>query len=95
MLERAESVIAEAEAGARFYQLAAMYAFRGLVRLARGDGGGAESDAELTVELARPVRDPQALHPGNPERQEPRPTLLRRERRPCCLRPGSRSTQAL
>jgi tetratricopeptide (TPR) repeat protein len=62
-LERAESVIAEAEAGARFYQLAAMYAFRGLVRLARGDGGGAESDAELTVELARPVRDPQALHP--------------------------------
>jgi tetratricopeptide (TPR) repeat protein len=62
-LERAESVIAEAEAGARFYQLAAMYGFRGLIRLARGDADGAESDAELTVELVRPVRDPQALYP--------------------------------
>jgi len=62
-LERVESVIAEAEAGARFYQLAAMYAFRGLIRLARGDADGAESDAELAVELARPVRDPQALYP--------------------------------
>jgi len=62
-LARAESVIAEAEAGARFYQLAAMYALRGLVRLGHGDLEGAESDAERTVELARPVRDPQALYP--------------------------------
>ncbi len=62
-LERAESVIAEAEAGARFYQLAAMHAFRGLIRLSRGDTDGAESDAELAVELVRTVRDPQALHP--------------------------------
>jgi tetratricopeptide (TPR) repeat protein len=62
-LERAESVIAEAEAGARFYQLAAMYAIRGLIRLSRGDAEGAESDAEQAVELVRPVRDPQALFP--------------------------------
>jgi ATP/maltotriose-dependent transcriptional regulator MalT len=62
-LERAESVIAEAEAGARFYQLAAVYGFRGLIRLARGDADGAESDAELAVDLVRPVRDPQALFP--------------------------------
>jgi hypothetical protein len=63
-LERAESIIAEAEAGARFYQLALMYANRGLIRLARGDPKGAESDAELTIELARPIRDPQVLFPN-------------------------------
>jgi hypothetical protein len=62
-LERAESVIAEAEAGARFYQLAAMHAIRGLIRLSRGDAESAESDAEQAVELVRPVRDPQALFP--------------------------------
>jgi hypothetical protein len=62
-LERAESVIAESEAGARFYSLPGMYAWRGLIRLARGDAVGAESDAELTVELARPVKDPQSLYP--------------------------------
>jgi len=62
-LERAESVIAEAEAGARFYQLGLMYAVRGQIRLGRGDANGAESDAELTVELVRPVKDPQALYP--------------------------------
>src|SRR5205807_9391731 len=48
---------------ARFYQLAGIHARRGMVRLARGDAGGAESDAELTVELVRPVRDPQAFFP--------------------------------
>src|SRR6266516_411752 len=62
-LERAESVIAEAEAGARFYQLALMHAFRGLIRLGRGDADGAESDAELAVDLVRPIRDPQVLYP--------------------------------
>jgi len=61
-VERAESVIAEAEAGARFYSLAGMYAWRGLIRLARGDAVGAESDAEQTVELTRPVTDPQSLY---------------------------------
>ena len=62
-LERVETIIAEANAGAGFYQLALVHAVRGEIRLARGDADGAESDAELTVELARPVRDPQALLP--------------------------------
>ncbi len=61
--ERAESIIAEAQAGARFYQLALMHAIRGLIRLGRDDAEGAESDAELAVELVRPIRDPQALFP--------------------------------
>jgi tetratricopeptide (TPR) repeat protein len=62
-LARTEKVIAEAAEGARFYQVAAMHGFRGLIRLARGDDEGAESDAEQTVELARPVGDPQAVNP--------------------------------
>jgi class 3 adenylate cyclase/tetratricopeptide (TPR) repeat protein len=62
-LERAEAVIAEAEQGVRFYQIAGIYAFRGLIRVGRGDAEGAASDAELAVELVRPVRDPQALFP--------------------------------
>ena len=47
----------------RFYQTGAIYCFRGLIRLARGDDGGAESDAERAIEHARENRDPQALHP--------------------------------
>ncbi len=62
-LERAEAVIAEAERGVRFYQVGGIYGFRGLIRMARGDGEGADWDAERTVALARGVRDAQALHP--------------------------------
>ena len=62
-LARAEAILAEAEAGMRFYQTGAIYCFRGLIRLARGDDGGAESDAERAIEHARENRDPQALHP--------------------------------
>ena len=62
-LARAEAFIAEAEAGMRFYQTDAIYCFRGLIRLARDDDGGAESDAERAIEHAREIRDPQALHP--------------------------------
>ena len=62
-LARAEAILAEAEAGKRFYSVGAMYCFRGLIRLARGDDGGAESDAERAIEHARENRDPQALHP--------------------------------
>jgi tetratricopeptide (TPR) repeat protein len=62
-LERAEAILAQAEAGARFYSTGAMYCFRGLIRLARGDEEGAASDAERAIELAREIRDPQALHP--------------------------------
>ena len=62
-LARAEAILAEAEAGTRFYQTGAIYCFRGLIRLARGDDEGAESDAERAIEHARENRDPQALHP--------------------------------
>jgi class 3 adenylate cyclase/tetratricopeptide (TPR) repeat protein len=62
-LERVERIIAEAERGARFYRVAGMHAFRGLIRVARGDSEGAESDAERTVEFARVVGDAQAFHP--------------------------------
>jgi class 3 adenylate cyclase len=62
-LMRVEKVIAEIEQGARFYQAAAMYAFRGLIRLARGDDDGAESDAESAFELTGPLGDPQAVNP--------------------------------
>ncbi len=60
---RANKVIAEVEQGVRYYQSAAMYAFRGLIRVARGDDQGAESDAELAIERARPLGDAQALNP--------------------------------
>jgi class 3 adenylate cyclase/tetratricopeptide (TPR) repeat protein len=63
-LARAEAVIAEAEQGGRFYQVGAVYGFRGLIRLARGDAEGAEADAERSVVLSRNIKDPQALHPN-------------------------------
>jgi hypothetical protein len=62
-LARAEAILAEAEAGTRFYSTGAMYCFRGLIRLARGDEDGAASDAERAIEHARENKDPQALHP--------------------------------
>ncbi len=62
-LVRANKVIADVEQGARVYQVAALHAFRGLISLARGDDQGAESDAELAVERARPLGDVQALNP--------------------------------
>jgi hypothetical protein len=62
-LRRAEAALAADAQGARYYQTAAMHAFRGLIRVARGDVEGAETDAEHAVEIAREVRDPQALYP--------------------------------
>jgi tetratricopeptide (TPR) repeat protein len=62
-LARAEVILAEAEAGTRFYQAGAIYCFRGLIRLSRGDDEGAESDAEHAIAHARENRDPQAFHP--------------------------------
>jgi hypothetical protein len=58
-----EKILAEAEAGTRFYQTGGMYCFRGLIRLARGDESGAESDAARALEHARENKDPQALQP--------------------------------
>src|SRR5689334_15894729 len=44
-LARTEQVIADIEQGGRRYQSSAAYAFRGLIRLARGEEEGLESDA--------------------------------------------------
>jgi predicted ATPase/class 3 adenylate cyclase len=62
-LARVDKVIADVEVGIPYYQSAAIYAFRGLIRLARGDDQGVESDAQTAIERARPLGDPQALNP--------------------------------
>jgi tetratricopeptide (TPR) repeat protein len=62
-LARTEQVIADIEHGGRRYQSSAAYAFRGLIRLARGEEEGLDSDAELAVEGARRVADTQAFNP--------------------------------
>jgi tetratricopeptide (TPR) repeat protein len=43
------------------YQSASASGWRALMRLARGDLDGAESDAERAIELARPAGDPQLV----------------------------------
>jgi class 3 adenylate cyclase/tetratricopeptide (TPR) repeat protein len=60
-LERAEVFLAEVEGGLPHYQTGFSYSSRSLIRLARGDSEGAEKDAELAVEHARPIRDPQIV----------------------------------
>jgi class 3 adenylate cyclase/tetratricopeptide (TPR) repeat protein len=62
-LARAGDVIADLEGGARMYGSSSVYAVRGLIRLARGDNEGAESDAELAVERARTIGDAANLSP--------------------------------
>jgi class 3 adenylate cyclase/tetratricopeptide (TPR) repeat protein len=57
VMERTDAFLADV-GGAR-YQASTSYAFRGLVRLGRGDAEGARRDAERAVESARPVGDPQ------------------------------------
>ena len=60
-LARAEEFIEWIESGSSHYQTASAYVTRALIRLARGDDAGARADAELTVEHARPVGDPQLV----------------------------------
>jgi len=43
------------------YQASSAYAWRSLVRVARGDLEGAQSDAEQSLELARRAKDPQVV----------------------------------
>jgi tetratricopeptide (TPR) repeat protein len=61
MLAGADAYLAADRDGSPDYQTASAHLFRGLVRLARGDTEGAQSDAELAVESARPAQDPQIL----------------------------------
>jgi class 3 adenylate cyclase/tetratricopeptide (TPR) repeat protein len=50
--------------GGTHYQAASSHVFRGLVRVARGDSAGAVADADMALELARPVGDPQVTCTG-------------------------------
>jgi tetratricopeptide (TPR) repeat protein len=63
---RADAVIEEAlpdlEQGSWDYQTGGVLGLRALIKLGRGDLVGALGDAERSVELSRPARDPQALH---------------------------------
>ena len=59
----ADKAIADVEQGVRVYQSGGMYAFRALMRLARGDHVGAEHDAAQAVERTDPQGDPQAVSP--------------------------------
>jgi class 3 adenylate cyclase len=61
-MEYADPFLASVEEGSPHYQSATGYCFRGLIRVARGDNGGGESDAERGLAIARPIKDPQALH---------------------------------
>ncbi len=63
VIERADAFLAEV-GETTHYQRSTAYLFRGLVRLARGDVVGAEQDADIGLELARPVMDPQILGPA-------------------------------
>jgi class 3 adenylate cyclase len=58
----ADAFLAEVERGSPHYQAATAYCFRGLMRLGRGEAGAAE-DAERGLAIARPIGDPQSLHP--------------------------------
>ena len=62
-LARADEVIADIEGGLRMYGSPTPYSVRAVIRVARRDDEGAESDAELTVEHTRPLGDPQAVNP--------------------------------
>jgi class 3 adenylate cyclase/tetratricopeptide (TPR) repeat protein len=57
-VRRADEAI---DSGIRSYQSSASHAFRSLMRIARGDTEGAESDAQLAVDLALPAQDPQLV----------------------------------
>jgi class 3 adenylate cyclase/tetratricopeptide (TPR) repeat protein len=57
-MQRAEESLADPEL---HYQSASAYGWRALMRVARGDLDGAESDAERAIEAARPARDPQLV----------------------------------
>jgi len=57
----ADEFIAEVEAGAPHYNAMQFYAYRGHIRLARGDVNAALEDAEKAVAVARLVTDTQQL----------------------------------
>jgi len=63
-LRAAEAFIAECEAGSPHYSESAAHSIRADILLARGDDEGAAAATARCVELAREVKDPQALQPA-------------------------------
>jgi class 3 adenylate cyclase/tetratricopeptide (TPR) repeat protein len=61
-VQHADEFLAECEAGSPHYLESDVRQRRAIVRLARDDIRGAESDAERALELAREVKDPQLFH---------------------------------
>jgi hypothetical protein len=59
---RADSFLAEVEAGAPHYLAAQCYLHRALIRLGRGEEAGLESDVERGLALAERAKDPQTLY---------------------------------
>jgi tetratricopeptide (TPR) repeat protein len=59
----ADEFVAECEVGASHYLESMVRQHRALIRLARDDVRGAESDVESALELAREVKDPQIFDP--------------------------------
>jgi tetratricopeptide (TPR) repeat protein len=63
-MRRVEAFLAEVEAGSPHYLAAECYMYRALMRLGRGDGDGAASDADQALAWGHRVKDPQALYPA-------------------------------
>jgi tetratricopeptide (TPR) repeat protein len=61
---QAEAFIEAAEAGSPHYMDPVCRFIRGAIRLARGDTEAALGDARRATELARAIKDPQALNPA-------------------------------
>ena len=63
-MRRVDAFLAEVEAGSPHYLAAECYMYRALMRLGRGDGDGAASDADQALAWGHRVKDPQALYPA-------------------------------
>ena len=64
-MARADAFLREVEAGSPHYLSGQVYVVRAMLRLGRGDAGGAASDVENALELARRAGDPQIVHQTN------------------------------
>jgi class 3 adenylate cyclase/tetratricopeptide (TPR) repeat protein len=62
-LASADRLIAEADAGVPNFMVGQCYAWRGAMRLARGDADGAIDDADRAVRFGREAEDLQTLYP--------------------------------
>jgi len=61
---QAEAFLDAGEAGSPHYMDSVCHYIRGAIHLARGDTEAARAEARRGTELARPVKDPQALNPA-------------------------------